>query len=42
MNIERRTLFGALAASALPGIAQAQDITWPTKPVRVVVPYAAS
>jgi len=42
MKMERRTLFGALAASALPGIAQAQDITWPTKPVRVVVPYAAS
>ena len=42
MNIERRALFGALAASALPCLAQAQDINWPTKPVRVVVPYAAS
>ena len=42
MNIERRALLGALAASALPGLAQAQDIAWPTKPVRVVVPYAAS
>ncbi|MCA3277753.1 MAG: tripartite tricarboxylate transporter substrate binding protein, partial [Roseomonas sp.] len=42
MKIERRALFGALAASALPGLAQAQDIPWPTKPIRVVVPYAAS
>ena len=42
MNIARRALFGALAASALPSLAQAQDVNWPTKPVRVVVPYAAS
>jgi tripartite-type tricarboxylate transporter receptor subunit TctC len=40
MNIERRTLLGALAASALPGLAQAQDIAWPTKPVTIVVPFA--
>ena len=42
MKIERRALFGAMAATALPLTAQAQDVTWPTKPVRVIVPYAAS
>jgi tripartite-type tricarboxylate transporter receptor subunit TctC len=42
MKIERRAFFGAMAATALPLAAQAQDVTWPTKPVRVIVPYAAS
>jgi len=42
MKIERRALFGTMAATALPLAAQAQDVTWPTKPVRVIVPYAAS
>lgn len=42
MNITRRALFGSAAAGVLPFSAQAQDVNWPTKPVRVIVPYAAS
>lgn len=42
MKIGRRALMGAAAMGALPGIASAQNSAWPTKPVRVVVPYAAS
>lgn len=42
MKIGRRALMGAAAIGALPGIASAQNSAWPTKPVRVVVPYAAS
>ncbi len=42
MKIGRRALMGAAAIGAVPGIASAQNSAWPTKPVRVVVPYAAS
>ena len=42
MNIARRALFGAMAATTLPFATHAQDSAWPTKPVRVIVPYAAS
>lgn len=41
-STSRRRLFGALAvtaAAALPVLAQAQA-AWPTKPVRIVVPFA--
>lgn len=36
MNLNRRTLLGALSLAALPA-ARAQD--WPSKPIRLVVPY---
>lgn len=39
MNITRRTLMAIAAAVALPGAALAQG-NWPTKPVRIVVPFA--
>ncbi|MEN9500025.1 MAG: hypothetical protein RIS83_1844 [Pseudomonadota bacterium] len=42
MKIGRRALMGTAAIGALPGIASAQNSAWPNKPVRVVVPYAAS
>ncbi|KAF1044333.1 Bug family tripartite tricarboxylate transporter substrate binding protein [Xylophilus sp.] len=37
----RRTLLGALAATALSGLtaAQAETASWPAKPVRIVVPF---
>jgi tripartite-type tricarboxylate transporter receptor subunit TctC len=43
----RRAALGALAAAALipaalaPGAALAQQPPWPSKPIRVIVPYAA-
>ena len=39
MNFTRRTLMAIAAAVALPGAALAQG-NWPTKPVRIVVPFA--
>lgn len=39
MNFTRRTLIALAAAMALPGAALAQA-NWPTKPVRIVVPFA--
>ncbi len=36
MRLPRRALLGALAAPALPALAQ----SWPTRPLRVVVPFA--
>jgi tripartite-type tricarboxylate transporter receptor subunit TctC len=39
MNLTRRTLIALAAAVALPGAALAQG-NWPTKPVRIVVPFA--
>jgi tripartite-type tricarboxylate transporter receptor subunit TctC len=39
MNFTRRTLIALAAALALPGAALAQA-NWPTKPVRIVVPFA--
>ncbi|MDR7149667.1 tripartite-type tricarboxylate transporter receptor subunit TctC [Hydrogenophaga palleronii] len=39
MNFTRRTLMALAAAAALPGAALAQG-NWPTKPVRIVVPFA--
>ncbi|PKO65697.1 MAG: MFS transporter [Betaproteobacteria bacterium HGW-Betaproteobacteria-16] len=39
MNFTRRTLMAIAAAMALPGAALAQG-NWPTKPVRIVVPFA--
>lgn len=39
MNFTRRTLMALVAAVALPGAALAQG-NWPTKPVRIVVPFA--
>lgn len=40
MKIDRRHLLALLAAVAVPFPVQAQD-TWPSKPVRIVVPFAA-
>jgi tripartite-type tricarboxylate transporter receptor subunit TctC len=37
-NLTRRTMLGALAAAPFAGPARAQA-TWPSKPVRVMVPY---
>ena len=39
MNFTRRTLMAIAAAVTLPGAALAQG-NWPTKPVRIVVPFA--
>jgi tripartite-type tricarboxylate transporter receptor subunit TctC len=39
LNFTRRTLIALAAAVALPGAALAQA-NWPTKPVRIVVPFA--
>jgi len=41
MKIGRRELFAALAAAVLPGTALAQSDSYPTKPIRVVVPFSA-
>ncbi|MGC3983675.1 MAG: tripartite tricarboxylate transporter substrate binding protein [Pseudorhodoferax sp.] len=39
MQLKRRELLAAAAASvALPGLAQTRD-AWPSKPIRIVVPY---
>jgi tripartite-type tricarboxylate transporter receptor subunit TctC len=37
----RRALLGAAGALALPGLPQAQPATWPDRPVRLIVPFAA-
>jgi tripartite-type tricarboxylate transporter receptor subunit TctC len=37
--LTRRTLLAATPLAALPGAASAQD--WPTRPIRIVVPFAA-
>ncbi|HEX3161049.1 MAG TPA: tripartite tricarboxylate transporter substrate binding protein [Pseudolabrys sp.] len=37
-NLTRRTMLGALAAAPFAGPARAQ-VAWPTKPVRVMIPY---
>ncbi|MCW5653879.1 tripartite tricarboxylate transporter substrate binding protein [Hydrogenophaga sp.] len=39
MTIDRRTLLAIAALAAVPGWSHAQT-TWPTKPVRIVVPFA--
>jgi tripartite-type tricarboxylate transporter receptor subunit TctC len=40
--LPRRTaLLAPLAALAAPHLARAQDTDWPTRPVRVIMPYAA-
>jgi tripartite-type tricarboxylate transporter receptor subunit TctC len=40
--LPRRTaLLAPLAALATPHLARAQDTDWPTRPVRVIMPYAA-
>lgn len=39
-SIKRRTMAGGLAAVAIIGRAQAQATDWPSRPVRVIVPYA--
>ena len=36
MNLNRRTLLGALSLAALPA-ARAQE--WPSRPIRLVIPY---
>ncbi|HPU50026.1 MAG TPA: tripartite tricarboxylate transporter substrate binding protein [Burkholderiaceae bacterium] len=38
--MNRRTLLKAIALAG-PGVAQAQSPVWPSRPVRVIVPYAA-
>ncbi len=38
MNIQRRSLLGAAALAALPGITQAQP-AFPSRPVKIVVPF---
>lgn len=35
----RRALLGALPLLALPGLARAQGADWPSRPVRVVIPF---
>ena len=40
MSLSRRCLMAAAALTAAPLAAIAQA-TWPTKPVRIVVPFAA-
>jgi tripartite-type tricarboxylate transporter receptor subunit TctC len=44
MNISRRRIASALAllpaASAIPRAASAQPASWPTRPVKIMVPYA--
>jgi tripartite-type tricarboxylate transporter receptor subunit TctC len=42
MNLHRRALLALVAASALAGIAPAHAQSWPTKPVRIVVPFPAA
>ncbi len=42
MSIARRTLLQAAAAVAAPSALLAQGTAWPSRPVRIVVPYAAS
>ena len=39
MNLNRRSTFLGAAAFALPGVARAQD--FPSKPIKIVVPFAA-
>ncbi len=41
MITRRTTLAGIAAAGALPGLARAQE-AWPTRPVRIIIPFAAS
>ncbi|MGZ8273780.1 MAG: Bug family tripartite tricarboxylate transporter substrate binding protein [Burkholderiaceae bacterium] len=41
MNLQRRVLAALAAACALASIAPAQAQSWPTKPVRIVVPFPA-
>jgi tripartite-type tricarboxylate transporter receptor subunit TctC len=41
MNLQRRVLTALAAACALAAIAPAQAQSWPTKPVRIVVPFPA-
>ena len=38
-QVDRRLLLGAAASLALPGLARAQS--WPTRPVRFIIPFAA-
>ena len=41
MSLRRRHVLAAtLAATALPGLGFAQDAAWPSRPVRIVVPFA--
>jgi tripartite-type tricarboxylate transporter receptor subunit TctC len=42
MNLHRRALLALVAASALAGVAPAHAQSWPTKPVRIVVPFPAA
>lgn len=37
----RRALLGAASALALPGVPRAQLASWPDRPVRLIVPFAA-
>jgi len=41
MNLQRRVLTALAAACALAAIAPAEAQSWPTKPVRIVVPFPA-
>ncbi len=40
-SILRRTILQSLVMIGVPALAQAQDAKWPTKPIKIVVPYPA-
>ncbi len=37
----RRTVLQSLAVFSMPALVQAQDTKWPTKPIKMIVPYPA-